>query len=81
MPTSICVRCVSSSVLNFISDSIFADADALLAASKPVHKLANLHVSLLASPECRRCFQIYVSFRQVFSAFVGVSHGECLVLL
>jgi len=81
VPTSICVRCVSSSVLNFISDSIFADADALLAASKPVHKLANLHVSLLASPECRRCFQIYVSFRQVFSAFVGVSHGKCLVLL
>ena len=74
--TSVSVRCVSSSVLNFMSDSSFAEASALLAAAKPMRKFPNLNVSLLESTECRRCFQIYLSFREVFSALVDISHGE-----
>lgn len=75
-PTSINVRCVSSTISHLLSISSFDEARALLAKSKSKHDLQGLSISLFESHECRQCLQLYFSFRQVLAALVHISQGK-----
>jgi tetratricopeptide (TPR) repeat protein len=74
-PTSISIRCISSSIIDLLSIGSYDEANILLAASN-VKNNHQLNISLLKSTECRQCFEVYLSFRKVLSAFVRFFHGE-----
>jgi tetratricopeptide (TPR) repeat protein len=75
-PTSVNIRCLSSTIVHLLSMSSLNEAHSLLAKSKLNRSLYGLSVSLFESPECRQCLQIYLSFREVLSALVQNSHGK-----
>jgi tetratricopeptide (TPR) repeat protein len=77
--TSINIRCLSSSISHLLCMSSFDEARALFAKSETKDSFDGFKVSLLESPECRQCLQIYVLYREVISALVQVSQGKHLL--
>jgi hypothetical protein len=78
-PTSINIRCLSSSISHLLSMSSFEEAHAILAKSEMKSYLDGLSVSFLESSECRQCLKIYLLFREVHSALVQISQGNLIV--
>jgi tetratricopeptide (TPR) repeat protein len=80
-PTSISIRCVSESVMGFLSSASCDEANNLLSRTKVEHTFQEPYVSLLQSTECKLCFQMYLSFRKILVAFAHLSNGKLRFLV